>query len=98
MTDLNVDGNTDALAAALRDAGGDLEQIGQTHREITEEFEGQGWAGLDGLEVAQQHMVTVTDNLVAAADKIGVGGQIVRDALLGNHMITNASKQSLGHG
>ncbi|MBP2371354.1 hypothetical protein [Pseudonocardia parietis] len=98
MANLNVDGNTEVLAAALQDAAGDLEGIGQTHHSLVEEFETYGWTGLDALEGAQSHITSVTDSLITVADKIGIGGQIVRDALLSNHMITNATKESLGHG
>ncbi len=98
MATLDVDGNYEFLSAALRDAASDLEQLIGTHRSLVDEFEGHGWTGLDGLDGAGTHVGAVIDNLSAVAERIGVGGQIVRDALTANHMITRASKASLGHG
>ncbi|WP_226358719.1 hypothetical protein [Pseudonocardia sp. ICBG601] len=98
MASLDADGNYEYAAAALRDAASDLEQLLGTHRSITDEFEGHGWVGLDGLDGVGTHVGAVIDNLSLVAERIGVGGQIVRDALTSNHMITRASKASLGHG
>lgn len=95
---VNADGNFESIAAALGDAAADLDGLGQTHRAILAEFEGHGWAGLDVLEVAGAHQAVVVDGLSVAAERVGVGGQIVADALTSNHMITRASKASLGHG
>ncbi|WP_226358743.1 hypothetical protein [Pseudonocardia sp. ICBG601] len=98
MAALDGDGNYEYAAAALRDAASDLEQLLGTHRGLVDEFEGHGWTGLDGLDSAGTHVGAVIDNLALAAERIGVGGQIVRDALTSNNMITRASKASLGHG
>ncbi|WP_226358677.1 hypothetical protein [Pseudonocardia sp. ICBG601] len=98
MASLDGDGNFEFASAALRDAASDLEQLVATHRSITDEFEGHGWTGMDGLDGAGTQIGAVIDNLTTAAERIGVGGQIVRDALTSNHMITRASKASLGHG
>ncbi len=98
MAALDGDGNYEFLSAALRDAASDLEQLLGTHRGLVNEFEGHGWTGMDGLDGAGTHVGAVVDNLTLAAERIGVGGQIVRDALTSNHMITRASKASLGHG
>lgn len=98
MSGLSSDGNFESIAAALRDAAGDLEGLGSSHRSIVGEFETYGWTGLDGLDTAGGCQARVVDALVAAADKVGVGGRIVLDALTANSMITRASKASLGHG
>lgn len=97
MSNINGDAGTDAMAAALKDAAGDLEAIGNENMQLQTEFEGHGWAGLDVLSGAQNRISSIRDSLVNVADKIGVGGQIVRDAHLNNAMITHASKESLGH-
>lgn len=97
MSNINGDAGTDAMAAALTDAAGDLEAIAHENSQLIGEFEGQGWSGLDGLSGAQAQINDIRDNLVDVADKIGVGGQIVRDAHLNNQMIGHASKESLGH-
>lgn len=95
---LSADGNFESITAALRDAAADLEALGASHASIAGEFETYGWTGLDGLDTAGGCQSQVVDALVAAAEKVGAGGQIIYDALTGNQMITRASKASLGHG
>ena len=97
MTNLNADAGTDTMAAELKDAAGDLEQIAAGNQTLRATFEGQGWGGLDILESIRNDIDGVRDGLVTVAVLIGVGGQIVRDAHLNNHMITRATKESLGH-
>ncbi|WP_431910131.1 hypothetical protein [Amycolatopsis thermoflava] len=96
MSNINADAPTDAMAAALTDAAGDLEAMANENLKIQHEFEAQRWDGLDILSSAATRINTIRDSLVDVADKIGVGGQIVRDARLNNHMITHATKESLG--
>ncbi len=98
MAALDGDGNYEYASAALRDAASDLEQLIGIHRGLVDEFEAHGWTGLDGLDSAGTHVGAVVDNLSTVAERIGVGGQIVHDALTSNQMITRASKASLGHG
>lgn len=96
MSNINGDASTDAMAAALKDAAGDLEVMANENLKLQHEFEAQRWAGLDILSGAATRINTIREGLVDVADKIGVGGQIVRDARLNNHMITHATKESLG--
>jgi hypothetical protein len=98
MSNLNSDAGTDAMADALKQAAGDLETMGAENLKLQETFESQGWAGFDILSGAMQEIHSLGDGLALVADKIGIGGQIVRDALLNNQMITHATKESLGHG
>ena len=98
MSTLNSDTGTDAMAEALKQAAGELETMGAENLNLQETFGAQGWAGMDILSGAMQDIHSIGDTLVLVADKIGIGGQIVRDALLNNHMITHATKESLGHG
>ncbi|OLM28954.1 hypothetical protein Ae717Ps2_5923c [Pseudonocardia sp. Ae717_Ps2] len=94
---LDGDGNHEYIAAALRDAATDLEQLIAGHRVIADEFESHGWVGLDALEVAGTQLAAVIDSLSTVAERVGVGGQIVADAHTTHHMIGRASKTSLGH-
>ncbi len=97
MSNINGDAGTDAMAAALQDAAGDLEAIANDNVGLQHAFEAHNWTGMDVLSGAQGRINSIRDSLIDVADKIGVGGQIVRDAHLNNHMITSASKESLGH-
>jgi hypothetical protein len=92
---LDGDAGTDAMATALKEAASELEMIAAENRRLEETFESQGWTGLDILSSATQEIRTIGDGLVLVADKIGIGGQIVRDTLLSNQMITHATKESL---
>jgi hypothetical protein len=96
-TTLNGDADIEQMEAALKDAAADLEVIAHGNTQLMGEFEGHGWSGLDALSGAQAKISGIRDNLIAVADKIGVGGRIVREAHLNNHMIGHASKESLGH-
>jgi hypothetical protein len=97
MSNLNGDAGIDEMELALRDAASDLETIWVENADIQGEFEGHGWSGLDVLSGAQSEIDSVRDTLADVADKIGVGGRIVRDAHTSNPMIGHASKESLGH-
>ncbi|OLL89998.1 hypothetical protein Ae406Ps2_6300c [Pseudonocardia sp. Ae406_Ps2] len=94
---LDGDGNHEYIAAALRDAATDLEQLIAGHRVIADEFESHGWTGLDALDTAGSRLTAVIDTLSTVAERVGVGGQIVADAHTTHHMIGRASKASLGH-
>lgn len=96
-TNLNGDAGIDQMAAALKDAAGDLEHLTNENAKLRQTFEDQGWSGLDKLEAVQADLAGVREGLVDVAEKIGVGGGAVRDAHLNNSMIRNASKASLGH-
>lgn len=95
MANINGDAGTDAMAEALTDAAGDLEILVNQNRSLVSTFEAHGWKGLDVLSSVDTDLNGVRDGLAEVAEKIGVGGQIVRDAHLNNNMITNASKASL---
>lgn len=96
MSNLNGDASTDTMANQLRDAVTDLEGLANDNRKLQYKFEAERWAGMDILTGAATRINTIGDILADVADKIGVGGQIVRDARLNNRMITHASKESLG--
>jgi hypothetical protein len=98
MTDLSADTGTETMAANLQVAVAELEMIANANLQLQNDFQGHGWAGLDDLAGANSKIHSVRDKLTDVADKIGLGGQIVRDAHLNNHMITNASKASLTDG
>ncbi|RSN06007.1 hypothetical protein DMC63_38015 [Streptomyces sp. WAC 05977] len=97
MSNINGDASTNAMAEQLKDAASDLEELANENLKLQHEFEAERWAGLDVLSGAATRINTIRDSLIDVADKIDVGGQIVRDARLNNHMITHASKESLGH-
>lgn len=96
MSNINGDAGIDHMAAALTDAAGDLELISNETTQMQGEFESHGWSGLDILSSAQTQINGVREKLVVVAEKIGVGGGVVRDAHLNNQMIGHASKESLG--
>ena len=95
-TGLTADGSTDQMAAALQQAGDELETIAADNDQIAESFEQNGWSGMDTLGAARDAIASVREGLTDVAEKIGVGGAAVRDARLSNQMATHASEQSLG--
>jgi len=98
MTDtgLSADGSTDQMAAALQQAGNELEAIAAENDQIANTFEQNGWSGMETLGTARDAIAQVRDSLTDVANKIGVGGAAVRDARLSNRMATHASQESLG--
>ncbi len=95
-TNLTADTGTDQMADALRQASDELESIAVDNDQLADEFEGHGWSGLDALGTARDSIAAVRDSLADVAEKIGVGGAVVRDARLSNQMATNADAASLG--
>lgn len=95
-TGLNADGSTDAMSAALKAAGDELEGIASENSRIAGSFEQNGWSGMDTLITTHQRIGRVRDGLTSVAGKIGIGGAAVRDARLNNQMATNATDESLG--
>lgn len=95
MTIPTADSGTEKIAGGLQTARGQMEQMINNATKIRDEFEAQGWGGLDVLTAIPGKLKGVSDTLDDVATKIGVGGQTVRDAHLNNQMITNATKASL---
>jgi hypothetical protein len=95
MTNLSADSGTEHMASVLSQAAGELELIDNANLKLVNDFQSHGWAGLDDLLAGGSTISSVRDKLADVAEKIGVGGQIVRDAHLNNAMITKASRASL---
>lgn len=95
MTIPTADSGTEKIAGGLQAARSEMEQMIRNATQIRDEFEAQGWGGMDVLVAIPGKLKGVSDTLDDVATKIGVGGQTVRDAHLNNQMITNASKASL---
>lgn len=95
-TGLTADGSTDEMAAALQQAGDELESIAIDNNQLADAFEQNGWSGMDALGGARDRIASVRESLTDVAHKIGVGGAAVRDARLNNQMATHATEQSLG--
>lgn len=95
-TNLTADTGTDQMAAALTQASDELESIAAENDQLSDQFESHGWSGLDALGSARQGIAAVRDQLADVAEKIGVGGAVVRDARLNNQMATHSTSESLG--
>lgn len=95
MTIPTADAGTEKIAGGIQTARSEMEQMINNATRIRDEFQAQGWGGMDVLTAIPGQLKGVSDTLNDVATKIGVGGQTVRDAHLNNQMITNASKTSL---
>lgn len=91
---IDATGSTDEIANSLFVADAELEAIAARNDRLRQTFENEQWSGLDQLTQARQLISTARDQLADVANKIGVGGQIVREAHQKNQMV--GSKESLG--
>ncbi len=86
-TEINAEANTDVIASALRTASDGLESISAANAGIKTMFENEKWTGLDSVNAATGHIAAVRDKLVVVAEKVGVGGAVVRGAHQQNQMV-----------
>ncbi|RJQ74223.1 hypothetical protein D5S17_23435 [Pseudonocardiaceae bacterium YIM PH 21723] len=95
---MTADAGTDAIAEMFKLAADDLATMYQETEKMLGEFENHGWCGLlDSLAVCRDRINATLDNLADVAEKVGVGGAVVRAAYEGNFLLGTASKASLGH-
>lgn len=87
MSELHSDGGTEDVANAIRTAAERLEAIEQANQDWKNTFENHDWSGLDRINQAGEAIDATRDGLADLADKIGVGGQLVREAHNNNQMV-----------
>lgn len=86
---LNHDLDIETLSTALVNAAGELAEMSNENQQAKDELENHGWSGLDKANTAAERISAAYDSLVDVADKIGVGGRLVRDAFLANDKVGN---------
>ena len=86
-SNINHEAGTDEIADALRVAAERLGEIDQRNNALGDQFENQGWSGLDSLRTAGDRISTAGDSLTTVAEKVGYGGALVRDAYQANSMV-----------
>lgn len=91
---IDATSSTEEIANQLQAAVDELGTIAERNNKLRQEFENEKWSGLDQITDAGSKLSQAQDSLVAVAEKIGVGGQIIREARQKNQMA--GTKESLG--